>query len=72
MIHDKYEALCDIISPCLDSMSDSEIDHIVKEVVKKNFTVFTQCSRAQLENSLIYFSEIIQPLLTANASIGEP
>jgi hypothetical protein len=70
-IHDRYEILADIVSPCLDNMEDSDIENVVQECIKKNYEALTPCSLSQLKKIVIFFSESIQPLRTDNVSSGE-
>ncbi len=70
MLHEKYELLSNIVSPCLDKMEEVDILTLIEEK-KKDSDILTRLPRILLEQTLASCLEILNTLHTDNSSTGE-
>ena len=70
MLHEKYELLANIVSPCLDKMEEVDILTLIEEK-KKDSNILTRLPRMLLEQTLDSCLVIIDSLRTDSSSSGE-
>lgn len=69
-LYNKYETCSEILSPCLDKMSEKEVSDLIADVKKNYRELVPQLPRQCVNEILISFFEITDPSLMGNSSIG--